>query len=74
MLRQIQERWARRKGAFARGLKARRGSSVRSREMPHPELNLTVGKLPPVFDDTGVSRLRKLIEDFSGFHASRFNR
>jgi hypothetical protein len=42
--------------------------------MPHPELNLTVGQLPPVFDDGGVSRLRKLIEDFSGFQTSRFNR
>jgi len=42
--------------------------------MSHRELDLTVGKLPPVFDDSGVSSLRKLIEDFSGFQTSRFNR
>jgi hypothetical protein len=41
--------------------------------MSHRELNLTVGKLPPVFDDSRVSTLRKLMEDFSGFQASGFN-
>jgi hypothetical protein len=42
--------------------------------MSHREFNLTVGKLPPVFNDGRVSRLRKLIEDFAGFQAGGFNR
>jgi len=42
--------------------------------MSHHELNLTVGKLPPVFDDSRVSSLRKFTEDFTGFQASRFDR
>jgi hypothetical protein len=42
--------------------------------MSHREFNLTVGKLPPVFNDGRVSSLRKLIEDFAGFQAGGFNR
>jgi hypothetical protein len=41
--------------------------------MSHREFNLAVGKLPPVFDDSRVSSLRKLIEDFSDLQTS-FNR
>jgi hypothetical protein len=41
--------------------------------MSRRELNLTVGKLPPVFNDSRVSGLRKLIEDFARYQASRFN-
>jgi hypothetical protein len=37
--------------------------------MSHREFNLTVGKLPPVFDDRHVSSLRKLTEDLAGFPA-----
>jgi hypothetical protein len=48
--------------------------SVRSRQVSHRELDLTVGKLPPIFNDSGVSSLRKLTEDFAGFQTSRFNR
>jgi hypothetical protein len=33
----------------------------------HREFHLTVGELPPVFDDRHISGLRKLIEDFAGF-------
>jgi hypothetical protein len=47
--------------------------SVRSRQMSHRELNLTVGKLPPVFNDSRVSGLRKLTEDFACFQAGGFN-
>jgi hypothetical protein len=47
--------------------------SLRSRQISHSELNLTVGKLPPVFNDSRVSSLRKLIEDFAGFQTGGFN-
>jgi len=36
----------------------------------HRELNLAVGKLPPVLDDGREVALRKLIEDFAGFATS----
>jgi hypothetical protein len=42
--------------------------------MPHREFNPTVGELPPVFDDSRVARLRRLIEDFASFPAGCFNR
>jgi hypothetical protein len=48
--------------------------SVRSRQVSHREFDLTVGKLPPVFDNSRVSDLRELIEDFAGFATSRINR
>jgi hypothetical protein len=38
------------------------------------KLDLTVGKLPPVFDDRFASALRKLIDDIAGFAAGRVNR
>src|SRR6266404_6392737 len=41
--------------------------SVRGRQVPHRELDLTVGKLPPVLDDGSVISLRSLIDDFAGF-------
>src|SRR6266436_9783818 len=41
--------------------------SVRGRQVPHRELDLTVGKLPPVLDDGRVVSLRSLIDDFAGF-------
>jgi hypothetical protein len=41
--------------------------------MSHGELNLTVGKLPPIFNDGSTSSLRKLVEDFACFQASGFN-
>jgi hypothetical protein len=41
--------------------------------MSHGELNLTVGKLPPIFNDGSISSLRELIEDFACFQASGFN-
>jgi hypothetical protein len=42
--------------------------------MSHREFNLTVGKLPPVVNNSRVSSLRKLIEYFAGFQARGFNR
>jgi hypothetical protein len=41
--------------------------------MSHRELNLTVGKLPPVLDDRREVSLRELIEDFAGFATSFLN-
>jgi hypothetical protein len=37
------------------------------------EFDLTIGKLPPVFNNSSVSSLRELTEDFARFKASRFN-
>jgi hypothetical protein len=42
--------------------------------MPHREFDPTVGELPPVFDDSRVSSLRRLIDDFASFPAGGFNR
>jgi len=39
----------------------------------HRELDLAVGKLPPVLDDRREVSLRKLIEDFAGFATSFLN-
>src|SRR5882757_5678387 len=47
---------------------------VFSPQVSHREFDLTVGKLPPVFDNSRISDLRKLIEDFAGFATSRVNR
>src|ERR1700730_6302856 len=44
-------------------------ASVRGRQVPQRELDLTVGKLPPVLDDRRVISLRRLIEDLAGFAA-----
>src|SRR5882762_1275152 len=44
--------------------------SVGGRQVPHRELNLAVGELPPVLDDGRVISLRSLIDDFAGFPAS----
>jgi hypothetical protein len=41
--------------------------SVRGRQVPHRELNLTVGKLPPVLNDRRVISPRSLVDDFAGF-------
>src|SRR5260370_42038650 len=41
--------------------------SVRGRQVSHRELDLAVGKLPPVLDDGRVISLRSLIDDFAGF-------
>jgi hypothetical protein len=41
--------------------------------MSHREFNLTVRRLPPVFNDGRVSSLRKLVEDFAGFQAGGFD-
>jgi hypothetical protein len=48
--------------------------SVPSRQVSHRELDLAIGKLPPIFDYRLVSSLRRFIEDFSGFKSSRINR
>jgi hypothetical protein len=42
--------------------------------MSHRELDLAVGKLPPVFDHGRGASLRKPIEDFAGFAARRVDR
>jgi hypothetical protein len=42
--------------------------------MADREFDLAVGKLPPVFDDWRETFLRKLVDDFAGFAASRINR
>src|ERR1700730_19129248 len=42
---------------------------VRGRQVPQCELDLTVGKLPPVLDDRRIISLRRLIEDLAGFAA-----
>jgi hypothetical protein len=52
----------------------RRSCSVGSQQVSHRELNLTVGKLPPAFNDSRVSGMRRLIENFASSAASRFNR
>src|ERR1700681_2432491 len=44
--------------------------SVRGPQVSHRELDLAVGKLPPVLDDGRVISLRDLIEDFAGFQTS----
>jgi hypothetical protein len=36
-------------------------------KLPHREFDLTVGELPPVFEDRHRSALQKLIEDFVDF-------
>jgi hypothetical protein len=41
--------------------------------MSRREFNLTVRKLPPVFNDGCVSSLRNLTEDFADFQAGGFN-
>jgi hypothetical protein len=48
--------------------------SVRTRQVSHREFNLTVRKLPPVLDDWYETALRKLIDEFTNFTASRVNR
>jgi hypothetical protein len=40
-------------------------------KMPYRELNLTVGELPPPFDDRRKTCLRRPIDNFAGFAASR---
>jgi hypothetical protein len=45
-------------------------SSVRGPQVSHRELNLAVGKLPPVLDDRREVSLRELIKDFAGFATS----
>src|ERR1700682_2940649 len=54
------------------GRRARHSStrSVRGPQVSHRELDLAVGKLPPVLDDGRVISLRDLIEDFAGFQTS----
>jgi hypothetical protein len=42
--------------------------------MSDRELNLTVGALSPIFNDWNEPGLRKLIDNFTGFTASRVNR
>jgi len=42
--------------------------------MPDRELNLSVGALPPIFNDWNETALRKLIDDFAGFATSCINR
>ena len=39
--------------------------SIRNREVPYREFNLTVGELPPFFDDWGEAALRRLIDNFA---------
>jgi hypothetical protein len=48
--------------------------SVRGRQVSHREFNPTVGELPPILNDWYDTALRKLIDDFAGFAASRVNR
>ena len=48
--------------------------SVASAQMPDRELNLSVGALPPIFNDWNKTALRRLINNFAGFAASRLNR
>jgi hypothetical protein len=47
---------------------------VSGRQVPPGKLNLTVGKLSPVFDHRRVTGMRELPEDFAGFPASRIQR
>jgi hypothetical protein len=42
--------------------------------MSDSELNLSVGALPPIFNDRNETALRRLINNFAGFAASRVNR
>jgi hypothetical protein len=42
--------------------------------MPPRELDISIGKLPPVFDDRHIARLRRLIEYFARLQASRVDR
>jgi hypothetical protein len=42
--------------------------------MSRRELNPTVEELPPIFDDSRVPCLWRLIDDFVGFPAGGFNR
>jgi hypothetical protein len=49
-------------------------ASARTRQMPPRELNMTIGELPPVFDDRHITRLRRLIEYFARLQPSRINR
>ena len=39
--------------------------STRNRQVLHREFNLTVGELPPFFDDWGEAALRRLIDNFA---------
>jgi hypothetical protein len=48
--------------------------SIARRQMSDRELNLSVGTLPPIFNDWNETALRKLIDDLAGFATSRVNR
>jgi hypothetical protein len=48
--------------------------SVASPQMPDRELNLSVGALPPIFNDWNETALWNLIDNFAGFATSGVNR
>jgi hypothetical protein len=48
--------------------------SIRSREMPYPKFNLTVGELAPILDGRSETAPGRLIDDFAGFAAGGFQR
>jgi hypothetical protein len=48
--------------------------SIRRRQPPHRELDLTVGKLPPVFDDRHVATGRISIQDLPGLRPGLLER
>ena len=66
---------ARRGPLYAVHALRRRCCSIRTREVSHSELDLTVGKLPPFLDNRHVPDLLTwLTEDFASFAAGRFDR
>jgi hypothetical protein len=56
---------------MTREINASWSGSIRSRKMPDGEFNLTVGKLPPPFDDRRETVMRCAIDNLAGFAASR---
>jgi hypothetical protein len=48
--------------------------SVASPQMPDRELNLSVGALPPIFNDWNETALWNLSYNFAGFATSCINR
>jgi hypothetical protein len=66
---------ARRSYLYAVQALRRRCCSIRTQEVSHSELDLTVGKLPPFLDNRHVPDLLTwLTEDFASFAAGCFDR
>jgi len=47
--------------------------SIRNRDVPHREFNVTVGELPPLLNDRCKATLWRLIDNFAGFGACCLN-